>query len=1139
MAETITSNYTLLREKLDHFIRKYYLNAMLRGAIYFAGTTLAIYLIISILEYFFYFPTSIRTALLAGFIGFFVLALSYWVIWPLLKYFRLGTLISDHQAAQIIGRHFSAVEDKLLNVLQLQSQASSSEQRTLIEASIAQKTEQLRPVPFSGAINLAYNKRYLKYALIPASVIVLLIIGAPSVLRESTVRLINSNQSFAPPAPFTFHFPPADSLSVVQYEDIAITVHVKGKVRPDEVILHTEDYQYRMQPAGKDTFTYTIRKVKSSLPFYVAANGYQSSTQKITVLPKPMIVNFEVAANYPAYTGRKDATLQNIGDLRIPEGTELTWRFQGKNTTGITVVWPDTTLRAQRQGEDRFMLSRQLFQSLPYTIYTTNAMVDHGDSIRYSIEVIPDQYPEIEVASFADSLQPQFQMLAGTASDDYGLTKVSFRYQHITDKDPASSSEFTTVPVHTNIRSREDQFTFPLNLQEFDLQPGDVFNYYFIVWDNDGVNGAKSARTPMMQYQMPTKEAFREMAREQGQEIQEDLQDILEEANAVQKEIQALRQELLQKSEPTWSDRKQLESLLEKQASLMQQIDKMQQQMDRKLEQQKQYQEEANNTAMEQQEKLQQMMEQAVSKEMKELMKKMQELLQKLDKEELIQSLDKFQMSQEQLAKEMERMKELYKQLEMEARMQDLQSQLEEMAKKQEKLAEETKNQKANETPANETKTSQEKEAAQKKLEQEQQALNEEFEKTKEELEKLESLDKQLGDKMDLSPLEEQQQSTQQQMKQSLQKMQQGENQKASQMQQKAAQQMQEMAQQMSSMMKAGQKKQLEIDIAATRQLLDNLIKLSFDQETLMRDIQAVPVSNPAYRTLIQKQFDIKEDAQMVEDSLLALSKRVVQISSFINKEITEVRYNMEQAISLLADRKKDQGTAKQQYVMTGINNLALMLDEILRQLQQQMSSMMAGQQMCQKPQSGQSMQQLQKMQQQLNQQMSELMKKMNQEGKGQPNKPGQSGKGKRNMSKELAQLAQQQAAIRQAMQKLQQETKNGQQPGNELGDLIQKMEETEEDLVNKRLTEELLQRQKAIEIRMLKAANAEKQQEKSPERQAETAQEISRKPPPALEEYLRKREAEIQLYKTVPPTLNGFYKTIVEDYFRSIDLND
>ena len=198
------SNYQQLISKLDQFIRKFYLNRLIRGVLYSVGLILLLFVLINVLEYYFYFDTSTRKGLFYSFLGITAVALIGWVFIPLLKYFRLGKVISHQQAAGIIGEHFGDVKDKLLNVLQLKSQADATPNADLIMASINQKTEDIKLVPFKSAIDLSKNRKYLRYALPPLLLLLFLLIAAPSMITDSTNRIINNDTKFERPAPFHF-----------------------------------------------------------------------------------------------------------------------------------------------------------------------------------------------------------------------------------------------------------------------------------------------------------------------------------------------------------------------------------------------------------------------------------------------------------------------------------------------------------------------------------------------------------------------------------------------------------------------------------------------------------------------------------------------------------------------------------------------------------------------------------------------------------------------------------------------------------------------------------------------------------------------------------------------------------------------
>ena len=68
-------------------------------------------------------------------------------------------------------------------------------------------------------------------------------------------------------------------------------------------------------------------------------------------------------------------------------------------------------------------------------------------------------------------------------------------------------------------------------------------------------------------------------------------------------------------------------------------------------------------------------------------------------------------------------------------------------------------------------------------------------------------------------------------------------------------------------------------------------------------------------------------------------------------------------------------------------------------------------------------------------------------------------------------------------------------------------LKQNEKDIVNKKLSEELYQRQRNIETRLIKATDALKEQDKNDEREAESVSEYKTSEPPTYIEYIKKKE--------------------------------
>lgn len=1102
-------NYQLLIQKLDGFIRKYYLNQLIRGSLYSVGLILLLFLAITSLEYYFFFNTTTRKILFYSFLGVSAYTLGRWVALPLAKYFRLGQLISHEQAAAIVGNHFADVKDKLLNILQLKHQAEGQDNKALILASINQKSESIKLVPFQAAINLQQNRRYLPYTLPPLLSLLVILFAAPAIIRDSADRLLHNGREFLRPAPFQFVLP-SEELAVVQYEDFPLTVKVTGEKLPNEVFITIDDYEYRMKKISATEFRYVFTKVQKDLDFRLTAGEVSSLRYSLAVLKKPSIRDFEVRITYPTYLGRPTELLNSVGDLVVPVGSKVDWLFNTESTDRIQLWFSRSgkAAEARRQGDDLFVFSKKLLLDESYRLVYSNQALPKGDSVSYAITIIPDQYPEIQVQRFADSTSNQVQFFAGQANDDHGLRSLTFNYR-IRRAGSSNANEIKKPLLRPSGKAAEFEYT--LDVAELGLKPGDEMTYYFEVYDNDAVNGSKSSRTGLMVYSMPTLEEMAAQAEQNDDRIKQSLKDALEESKKIENELKKLREKLLQEKELNWQTRKQLEKLLERQKELEKQIEEAQKAFQENQQTEEQFfPKEEENTA-EKSEKLEELFENLENKEMDELMKKIEELMQEMEKDEAIKMMEQLQNKDERRQKDLDRMLELFKQLELEKDVNRAVDQLEELAKKEEQLAEQTE----------------QKQQSNEQLEKKQEELNQEFQELKEQMEKIEEKNEALEQPKDLGEPQEEMKDIQKELNESQKQLEQQKNDQAAKAQKKAAQKMKSAANNLKTKMQQAEMEQASEDMAALRQLLENLVGLSFEQEELIKTLGRTEINTPQYINQVQRQFKIKDDFKLVEDSLQALSKRVFQIEAFITQKVGDIKANLRESIDLLEAREKSSASNNQQRTMKNLNDLALMLSEVLNNMQQQMAQSQGSGQ-CKKPNQsgkGQPQDKLTPGQQQLNQQMQQMRDRQQKDGKegGGPS------------ARDFAQMAAKQAAIRKALEAQQRKLQQQGKGSKELQELINQMDKTETDLVNKRLTNEVLKRQKDIETRLLEHEKAQRERQLDDERKSETAIAKERKMPPALEEYLKKRKAEVESYKTVSPALKPYYKTLVEEYFKKL----
>jgi len=699
----------ILLLKLDEFIRKYYKNQLIKGFLYTTGLLVAAFLFLVAAEYFAEFGTVIRTILFYLFLAASGFVLTRYIIIPTLKLNRLGDTISYDEAATIVGKHFHSINDKLLNTLQLQRNSGSIFSTDLLTASINQKMEELKPVPFTSAINLNENKRYLRFALPPVLLMGLVLVIKPSIIKDGTERMIYHQTYFEKAAPFQFVIT-NKSLNAIQQQDYVLELKLNGNEIPNEVFITVDGIEHKMEKTDNVNYTYIFKNIQKNSDFVFNAAGFNSKSYELNVLPKPMLMKFDIHLTYPAYLNKKNETVSNVGDMQLPQGTKMQWIFHTKNTDNIFLNFNDTLIDIQHTGSDEFSFSKRMMQSTTYSIKPLNHFLKQNpDSVNYTLSIVPDRSPAIDVSEKTDSLNPKNIYFSGTIKDDYGFTRLSFKYAHSTQDSTGKPQVKSGEQVMgLNKQQITQPYFYFLDASRFKLLPGDKIEYYFEVWDNDGVTGAKSAKTQTMLFKAPTVGEMNEATDKSNSEIKKDLDDGIKKAKDLQKDINDLAKKLNDKKQPGYEEKKKLEEILKKQNELKNKIEETKQENRLNNQQQQEF-TPPDESLLEKQKQLEQLFENIMTPEMKKLFDELNKLLDKMDKNKVQEKLEELKLSNKDMEKELDRTLEAFKQMEVEQKMQQAMDKLDELKNKQDALKQETDKTKEKTQEKQETKENQDK----------------------------------------------------------------------------------------------------------------------------------------------------------------------------------------------------------------------------------------------------------------------------------------------------------------------------------------------------------------------------------------------------------------------------------------------
>ena len=1103
-------NYELLIDKINIFIRKYYFNNFLRGLIFLAAGLFSAYVVVAVSEYYGNFNILFRTLLFYIFIVINIGLIAWLIVPSLLAWLKLGKTLTHDQAAEIIGKHFSDVNDKLLNTLQLKKLSGTDQrQQALIEASINQKIESLKPVSFPSAINIKENTKYLKWALIPAGIICIIALASPSILTESTKRLIRHNEYFAPVAPFKF-IVQNSSLSVVQGEDLKLNLKLQGDKLPADVYVETANNTFKLDKENITRFHYLFTNLQQNTGFRLTANGFKSQAYQILVNLRPAQLHFDAELSYPTYLHKKNERLSNAGDLTIPAGTTVNWIFHTQNATGLRFYINGSPGIVTAASTDAFEHRERILKNEVYKITPLNALVNHNDSASYRINVIADEMPTITVQEKQDSVSLKALYFNGRIQDDHGFSSLTFHYKAGAPGDNNQQQEFTKS-VKADLSQTQADFFYFWSLKDLGIKPGEQVTYFFDVADNDEVTGPKHVRSPERTLNIPDAKELDNQLNNGTQLVKEKMVSAIKLAGQIEHDSQKLNQTLLNKNTISFDEKKQIEDLLQKRRDLDDLVKEIQGE-NKKNQYNRQENQKQDSQLTEKQQQMEQLLNNVLDPKTQEMLQKLQEMMQQDQKEDTRDQLSQMQNDNKSLKKELDRMLELYKKLEFEQKLNQNATQLNQLSQDQQKLSEQGKQ------PG----------ADPQGLQKEQEKLNQNFQDIKKSLDDLQKTNEQQEHKQDFENPKQEEQNIDQQMEKSSDELKKNSPSKASESQQQAANEMKKMADKMQQQEQEGEETENAVDARQLRALLKSLINSSFEQEKVMQTLKGTSPADPNYITLAQNQKNIKDNLKTAEDSLYALSRRIPQIQSSVNTEVAGINNHIDEALTNLGERRTPEATRNQQYAMTSMNNLALLLSEALDQLQNMKNKGKSG-----KGKGKQSISQLAKMQQQLNQNMQKAREQMQQQGNQGKSQSGSNG----NISEQMAKLAREQQMIRQALQQINRdENKDGTGGLGNLDKISQQMEQTEHDLVNRKITEEAIKRQEQIKGRLLEAEKAEQEREQDQQRESHAGKDIPPGYIKALQEYQQIKAKQTEQVKTVSPELNFYYKLKIKSYFDLIN---
>ena len=1090
----MSQNYNELVSKLNSFIREYYKNKILKGFIYSFICLITVLIVVSLIEYFSYSNSIVRGIIFWSYVLFTSIIVTFWIILPIIKMFKIAKGIGYTDAAKIIGEHFDEVSDKLTNILELKKLNSGDTK--IIEASIDNKIQQIKLTPFNKAVDWSKTIAKSKYLLIPVIIILLIVVsGNKMILSDSTNRIINYDEEFTRPAPFYFEIM-NDELKIVEGDNFNLSLKTSGKSSPEQLKINFNGTVQRMKKNSENNFSFLFNNVQSTFSFFMFDETLKSQNYVIEVLPRAKTENIKMTVSPPAHNKSSKRIYNNSGSIDVTEGSLVKWEVQTAQAEDLKFIIGDTEHDVVADDDGVFVFKKYIFDNTNYQILISNSNMVNGDTTFYNLKVIKDRHPAIDI----ELNDENENIISGFVTDDYGFSSLVFVCE--------DNFEKKSDTIKINIDSRAQSFVY--NVDDITRSFGNVdeaLKCYFVICDNDAVNNLKCTNSEQMYLSPKSADQAHNEFTENINDVKNEIALELDELDELKMELEEYEKKLIGADSLDWRDKKKLDEILKKQKAFEEKIDELKNKTQQSFEELNTFSQPSDDIIKKQKE-LERLFDEIMSQEMKDLFKELNELKDELDKNELQKKIQELQLSNEDLEKELDRNLEILKQVEFDQKLENLINETKELSKNQLDLSKDTLN-------INEKLNAQEN-------------YNNDFNKIKNDIKDLNQLNSSLENKNKISDTKDIEKNIDEKLNKVTEQLKNKNQKGASKNQKKVSDELMELANMFDKMKKDNEETQNYEDMDALRQILENLVYFSIEEEGLMLEFEGLEKDNPQYVSMMHRQQELRDASYIIEDSLFALSKRVPQISSKVNSEINAINSKTLSAINNLRERYTVKAVKDQQFVMTSANNLAVMLSEILKSMQEEMASDLPSSQQCEKPGKGSPKPgDLKRMQKELNEQIEKMKEQML---KGEKENM-QGGK----ISKELVEMLAKQELIRSSLEELRKNMED-KDSVEKLNELIEEMEETEKDIANKKLRNVSLNRQKEILTKLLELDDALRKQGDDDARESKTNESLYEK---ILIEELKKLEIEklkqTEMLKTQPGNLNNHYKKLVDDYFNKL----
>jgi hypothetical protein len=1101
-----TSNviYERLVKKLDRFRKHSNFLSLLKVLFRFLVQSLPILFSSLLLEAVFHFHPIVRLGLTLCTLFVLIFLLIRGAGSQLYTFIRPNTP-PINEIALTVGRFYKGVNDRLANTLQMfakHQQNRENYSRELIGHSLVQINETFEKTDFVQFLDRRPVIRWSQYTGAVLMSALFLVILFKSVFFPSFHRLVHPLREYSNKAQIQVFLTPGD-IKIVKGKPLTLKIWTNSEERHRFQLKFTHSTRSSVQAfqaSQQDTFKHVIRNIQDSLQYQIA--GY-SPPYTISVVELPMIRQMQLKLVPPPYTNQDPILLEeNVGNITALKGSEV--HISGrvnKVIKNIKLIFNNRkAIDIESEGrffqgvfrvsrDDRYHFSLEDFEGY-----------QNSNPILYRIETMADRYPFIQVLNPGRDIELNEDMkipLLIHAEDDYGVSEIRLASLKIGSGETIDSTKFQYSSLYAFRQPKESiNLNHTWSLLSYDMLPNEEVIYYLEAFDNDDLNGPKSAKSDYYRARFPSiYEIYQQVAFQQDEAIQH-FENIYDKSQDLKKEIDQLSLELKRAKELEWQERQQVNDALERKQQIQKEIRELSDQLDNMVEKMEENQLLSVQT-LEKYKELQRLVDDVMTLELRNVMKNLTRAIENIDQNMINQTLEKLSKGEDEFQKRLDRAIEIFKKLKLEQQL-DQAIKMTQGLKEKQKSLQEARSKRANKD------------------------ILQHNENSIKEAEKLESLLREISEKMfetenmakdsvdralDIFEEEEVKSKMQTIQKELLSASDPGGvNNQSRQIEQS----LHKMEQQLQSAKNSMSGQAMKRAIAAIRKASRDLIQLSEEQERNIFNTEGM--MTPDIPQLATSENDLIQALGRVTEELFTAAKQNIFIQQKAGKCLEKAKAHMENGRDALVDRRQSRSLIEQKRAMHEINKtVKVLIDNMQQMMMQGSGSGMNFEQFMQQ------MQKLGQKQEGINQQTMGMAQQLMEQAA-------------------MSRMAAKQGQVRKSLQKLAEDAKEMSDVLGDLDKIVEDMKKVEDDFSDQKIDQQTVERQEKILSRMLDAQKSIREREFSKKRKAETGKAYQTASPEALpSDFDHKDQLTRDLLRAKKQGFSNDYLRLIEHYFRSL----